>query len=117
MVQVNTHNKCYWIWKATLKTDRNDLDLLYGVLLDWGVSLALPHTTETIGGVKVHFVNDTDLVACFAEKVNETVIREIAKRKPLRVVFRDSSFANSPDKINVTEIFKTLSPETTVKVI
>jgi len=103
--------------ESNLKHDRTDLDLLYGVLLDWGVSLALPHTTETLSGVSVHFVNGVDLVACFADNVNETVIRDIAKRKPLRVVFRDSSFANSPDKINVTEIFKTISPETTVKVI
>lgn len=103
--------------ESNIKQDRTDLDLLYGVLLDWGVSLALPHATETLGGVNVHFVNGVDLVACFAYNVNETVIREIAKRKPLRVVFRDSSFANSPDKINVTEIFKTISPETTVKVI
>ncbi|MCX6244653.1 MAG: site-specific DNA-methyltransferase [Bacteroidetes bacterium] len=103
--------------ESNIKNDRTDLDLLYGVLLNWGVPLALPHTNEMIGGVKVHFVNGVDLVACFADNVNETIIREIAKRKPLRVVFRDSSFANSPDKINVTEIFKTISPETTVKVI
>ena len=103
--------------ESNIKDDRTDLDLLYGVLLDWGVSLSLPHTTEAIEGVKVHFVNGVDLVACFAEEVTETVILEIAKRKPLRVVFRDSSFANSPDKINVTEIFKTISSETTVKVI
>jgi len=103
--------------ESNIKHDRTDLDLLYGVLLDWGVSLALPHATETLGGVNVHFVNGVDLVACFADNVSESVIREIAKRKPLRVVFRDSSFANSPDKINVTEIFKTISPETTVKVI
>ncbi len=103
--------------ESNIKDDRNDLDLLYGVLLDWGVPLSLPHNTELIAGKRVHFVNDTDLVACFEENISETIVREIAKRKPLRVVFRDSSFANSPDKINVTEIFKTLSSETTVKVI
>ena len=100
-----------------IKGDRTDIDLLYGVLLDWGVPLSLPHITEKIGDKDVHFVNDADLVACFEENVPEEVIREIAGRKPLRVVFRDSSFRNSPDKINVTEIFKTLSPETTIKVI
>lgn len=100
-----------------IKGDRTDIDLLYGVLLDWGVPLSLPHITEKIGGKDVHFVNDADLVACFEENVPEEVIREIASRKPLRVVFRDSSFRNSPDKINVTEIFKTLSPKTTIKVI
>ena len=103
--------------ESNIKEDRTDIDLLYGVLLDWGVPLSLPHITEKIGGKDVHFVNDTDLVACFEENIPEEVIREIAKRKPLRVVFRDSSFRNSPDKINVTEIFKTLSPETTIKVI
>jgi adenine-specific DNA-methyltransferase len=103
--------------ESNIKEDRTDIDLLYGVLLDWGVPLSLPHITEKIGGKNVHFVNETDLVACFEEQVPEEVIREIARRKPLRVVFRDSSFRNSPDKINVTEIFKTLSPETTIKVI
>jgi adenine-specific DNA-methyltransferase len=103
--------------ESNIKDDRTDIDLLYGVLLNWGVPLSLPHNTEKIGGKDVHFVNDTDLVACFEENVPEEVIREIARRKPLRVVFRDSSFRNSPDKINVTEIFKTLSPETTIKVI
>ena len=103
--------------ESNIKEDRTDLDLLYGVLLDWGVSLSLPHITETVGGKKVHFVNETDLVACFEEDVNETVVREIAKRKPLRVVFRDSSFGSSPEKINVSEIFKILSPDTTIKVI
>jgi len=103
--------------ESNIKEDRSDIDLLYGVLLDWGVPLSLPHVTEKIGGKNVHFVNDADLVACFEENVPEEVIREIASRKPLRVVFRDSSFRNSPDKINVTEIFKTLSPKTTIKVI
>ncbi|MDD4697636.1 MAG: site-specific DNA-methyltransferase [Fermentimonas sp.] len=103
--------------ESNIKDDRNDLDLLYGVLLDWGVPLSLSHITEIIDGKKVHFVNETDLVACFEEEVNEEIIREIAKRKPLRVVFRDSCFGSSPEKINVSEIFKTLSPDTTIKVI
>ncbi|CEA15426.1 DNA (cytosine-5-)-methyltransferase [Fermentimonas caenicola] len=103
--------------ESNIKEDRNDMDLLYGVLLDWGVPLSLPHTTETIEGKRVHFVNEDNLVACFEESVSEAVVREIAKRKPERVVFRDSSFSSSPEKINVTEIFKTLSPDTSVKVI
>ncbi len=103
--------------ESNIKDDRSDMDLLFGVLIDWGVPLSLPHRTETIAGKQVHFVNDTDLVACFEENVNETVVREIAKHKPLRVVFRDSSFSSSPEKINVTEIFKTLSGDTTIKVI
>ncbi|HBT85674.1 MAG TPA: site-specific DNA-methyltransferase [Porphyromonadaceae bacterium] len=103
--------------ESNIKDDRDDMDLLYGVLLDWGVPLSLPHTTETIEGKRVHFVNEDNLVACFEDNVNETVVREIAKRKPERIVFRDSSFSSSPEKINVTEIFKTLSPDTSVKVI
>ena len=103
--------------ESNIKEDRNDMDLLYGVLLDWGVPLSLPHTTETIEGKRVHFVNEDNLVACFEDNVSEAVVREIAKRNPERVVFRDSSFSSSPEKINVTEIFKTLSPDTTVKVI
>lgn len=103
--------------ESNIKEDRTDLDLLFGVMLDWGVPLSLPHITENIGGKQVHFVNGADLVACFEDNITETVVREIAKRKPLRVVFRDSSFGSSPEKINVSEIFKTLSGDTTIKVI
>ncbi len=103
--------------ESNIKEDRTDLDLLFGVLVDCGVPLSLPLETKSIEGKKVHFVNDTDLVACFEENISESLIREVAKTKPMRVVFRDSSFANSPDKINVTEIFKTISPDTTIKVI
>ena len=103
--------------ESNIKSDRTDLDLLYGVLLDWGLPLSLSHKIEEIVGVSVHTVDKGSLVACFAERVSESVVREIAKRQPLRVVFRDSSFANSPDKINVEEIFKLHAPNTTVKVI
>ena len=103
--------------ESNIKDDRTDLDLLYGVLLDWGLPLSLSHKIEQIDGVIVHTVNEDSLVACFADKVSENVIREIAKRQPLRVVFKDSSFVSSPEKINVEEIFKLLAPNTTVKVI
>jgi adenine-specific DNA-methyltransferase len=103
--------------ESNIKEDRTDLDLLYGVMLDWGLKLSLSHKMEEIEGIKVHIVDEGSLVACFENKVSENVIREIAKRQPLRVVFRDSSFENSPDKINVAEIFKLLAPNTTVKVI
>ena len=102
---------------SNIKNGRTDLDLLFGCLVDWGVSLSLPIKTETIEGVKVHNVNDGDLVACFSEQIPEAAIRQIAAAKPLRAVFRDSSFASDSAKINVTEIFKTLSPNTTVKVV
>jgi adenine-specific DNA-methyltransferase len=103
--------------ESNIKEDRTDLDLLYGVLLDWGLPLSLSHKIEEIDGISVHTVDEGSLVACFADRVSESIVREIAKRQPLRVVFRDSSFANSPDKINVEEIFKLHAPSTTVKVI
>lgn len=103
--------------ESNIKEDRTDMDLLYGCLLDWGLPLSLPHTSETIDGVTVHTVNNGDLIACFNADIPESAIRTIAQRKPLRAVFRDSSFATSPEKINVTEIFKTISPTTGVKVI
>lgn len=105
------------MFTSNIKEDRTDLDLLYGCLLEWGLPLSLPHKMEQIGDVTVHTVNDGDLIACFADKIDERIIREIAKRRPLRAVFRDSSFADSPDKINVGEIFKLLAPNTRVKVI
>jgi adenine-specific DNA-methyltransferase len=103
--------------ESNIKEDRTDLDLLFGCLLDWGLPLSLPHTQEKIDGVTVHTYNGGDLIACFADNVSEKVVKEIAKRQPLRAVFRDSSFSNSPRKINVDEIFKLLAPKTTVKVL
>lgn len=103
--------------ESNVKPDRTDLDLLFGCLLDWGLPLSLPYTSETIDGCTVHTYNDGDLIACFDENVPESVIKTIAKRQPLRAVFRDTSFANSPAKINVGEIFKLLAPDTRVKVI
>lgn len=96
---------------SNIKDDRTDLDLLFGCLLDWGVPLSMPYTSEQIDGCTVHTYNDGDLIACFAPNVPESVVKEIAKRKPLRAVFRDSSFADSPAKINVFEIFKLYMPE------
>ncbi len=103
--------------ESNIKPDRNDMDLLFGCLLDWGLPLSMPHTHEKIDGFTVHTYNGGDLIACFEEHISEKVVREIASRKPLRAVFRDSSFTSSPEKINVFEIFKLLAPNTTVKVI
>ena len=105
------------MFESNIKEDRNDLDLLFGCLLDWGLPLSLPYTSETMGKFTVHTYNDGDLVACFNEDVSEEVVKEIARKKPLRAVFRDISFSNSASKINVFEIFKMISPETSVKVI
>ena len=104
-------------FESNIKEDRSSLDLLFGCLLDWGLPLSLPYTSEEIDGFTVHNYNDGDLIACFDENISDAVIKEIAKRQPLRAVFRDSSFESNPSKINVSEIFKMISPDTTVKVI
>lgn len=103
--------------ESNVKSDRNDLDLLFGCLLEWGLPLSLTYNSEQIDGCTVHNYNDGDLIACFDKNVPNSVIKEIAKRQPLRAVFRDSSFVNSPSKINVGEIFKLIAPDTRIKVI
>ena len=105
------------ILESNVKSDRTDLDLLFGCLLEWGLPLSLPYSSEQIDGCTVHNYNDGDLIACFDENVPDSVIKSIAKKQPLRAVFRDSSFADSPSKINVEEIFKLMSPDTRIKVI
>ena len=103
--------------ESNIKPDRTDLDLLFGCVLDWGLPLSLPYTSEEKEGCTIHTYNDGDLIACFNENIPEDVIKEIAKRKPIRVVFRDDCFKDSPSKINIEEIFKMLSPDTRIKVI
>lgn len=103
--------------ESNVKPDRTDLDLLFGCLLEWGLPLSMPYMSEKIDGCIVHTYNDGDLIACFDENIPDSVIKTIAKRQPLRAVFRDSSFDGSPAKINVGEIFKMLAPDTRVKVI
>ena len=111
--------------ESNIKEDRTDLDSLFGCLLDWGLPLSMPYRSEKIGNCTVHTYAPGDaalnvpdaLVACFDNNVPENVIKEIAKRKPRRAVFRDSSFASSPEKINVFEIFKLYAQDTDVKVI
>ena len=112
-----TDQKQLGLYESNIKDDRTDEDLLYGCLLDWGVELSLPHRVETIDGKRVHIVDEDALVACFEENIPESVIRKIAGMKPLRVVFRDSSFNSDDNKINVEEIFKLITPDTRVKVI
>ena len=97
--------------ESNIKDDRTDLDLLFGCLIDWGLPLSMPYKSEQLGGCTVHTYNDGDLIACFDANIPESVVKEIAQRKPLRAVFRDSGFASSPEKINVFEIFKLYMPE------
>lgn len=89
-----------------IKSDRTDLDLLFGAMLDWGVKLSLPMSKASVDGCLVYTVNDGDLVACFADNITENVIAHIADQSPLRVLFRDSCFNSDADKINIFEQFK-----------
>ena len=89
-----------------IKDGTSDLSLLFGCMLDWGVQLSLPLSHFTVAGKTIHNVNDGDLVACFAEDINEDVISAIAELSPLRVVFRDSCFSESAFKMNLFELFK-----------
>lgn len=105
------------LMESNIKEDRTDFDLFFGCLLDWGLPLSLPYCSEVVDGCTVHNYNDGDLMACFDDNIPDSVVKAIAHRLPLRVVFRDSSFADSPSKINVFEVFKLLAPNTQVKVI
>ena len=102
-----------------IKPDRTPEDLLFQVMLDWGVDLALPITKQSIQGKDVFFVDGNVLAACFdaSGSIDEAFVKELAKHQPLRVVFRDAGYKNSAVKINVEQIFKLLSPATEVKCI
>ena len=102
---------------SNIKEGRSGLDLLFQVMLTWGMELSLAIDLKKVAGAEVFDVDQGSLMACFEDDISEEVIRYIAQAQPLRAVFRDSSFANSADKINVSEIFKELSPNTKVKVV
>jgi adenine-specific DNA-methyltransferase len=91
-----------------VKSDRTDLDLLFGAMLSWGVQLSLPMTSEEVDGKMIYSVNDGDLVACFTDDITENIVRAMADKQPLRVLFRDSCFARDDAKINVFETLKQL---------
>lgn len=103
--------------QSNIKEDRTSEDLLIQVMLECGLELSLPMETKEIKGKTVHFVAGNSLVACFEDEVPEDVIEAIAEEQPLRVVFRDSSFANDEDRINVEEIFNMMAPNTEIRVI
>jgi adenine-specific DNA-methyltransferase len=102
-----------------IRSDRDQEDLLFQVLLDWGVDLSLPIRRETIAGKSVLFVDDNALAACFDNEggITEDFVKQLAARQPLRVVFRDAGFASDSVKINVEQIFKLLSPSTDIKTL
>jgi adenine-specific DNA-methyltransferase len=100
-----------------VKEGRTAEDLLFQVLVDWGVDLTLPIHRETVQGKTVFFVDDNALVACFENGITEELVKELAGHEPLRVVFRDNGFVSDAVKINVEQIFRQLSPTTDVKSI
>lgn len=102
-----------------IKPGRSGEDLLFQVMLDWGVDLALPIEKKAIQGKDVFFVDSDALAVCFDAHggIDEPFVKELAMAKPLRVVFRDAGFKDSAAKINVEQIFKLLSPATEVKSI
>ena len=100
-----------------IKPDRTPEDLLFQVLVDWGVDLTLTIRRETMLGKTVFFVDDNVLAACFDTGISEALVKELAARHPLRVVFRDNGFVSDAVKINVDQIFRQMSPGTEVKSI
>lgn len=102
-----------------VKETRTSEDLLFQVMLDWGLELSLPIKVEEIGGKEVYFVDDDAIAACFDRSggITEPFVRELAARHPLRVVFHDGGFEDDGVKINVEQIFKALSPKTEVRTI
>lgn len=102
---------------SNIKEERNDLDLLFQVMLTWGMELSLSVKKEQLAQLTIYNVAENALIACFGEDITEDAIRQIAQKEPLRAVFKDSSFANSADKINLAQIFKEVSPKTKIKVV
>ncbi len=96
------------LFADNIKADRTDLDLLFGAMLAWGVTLDLPMTSETVDGCTIYTVNDGDLVACFSKDITDSVVTAMAGKTPLRVLFRDSCFTQDAQKINIYEQFKQL---------
>ena len=100
-----------------MKPDRTGEDLLFQVLVDWGVDLTLPIRHEKFDNKSVYFVDDDALIACFETGINVDFVKQLATHKPFRVVFRDNGFASDDVKANVAQIFRQTSPDTDIKVI
>lgn len=101
----------------SVKPGRSGLDLLFQVLLDWGLELTMPVTVETLEGHEVFVVEDDALIACFDNEVSPELLRTIAERQPLRAVFCDSSFSSDDARINAEQIFREISPASDLKAI
>ncbi len=103
------------LYTDSVKPDRIGEDLLFQVLLDWGLDLAMPIQRDG-RRAQVFVVEDDALIACFRRR-SATGRAAIAERQPLRAVFRDSGFATDADRINAEQIFAERSPATEVKTI
>lgn len=101
----------------SVKPGRTGEDLLFQVMLDWGLEISLPIRTETIGGHEVFVVGENVLMACFDQSVTPDLMSELASREPLRVVLRDTAFASDSERINAEQVFRELSPASDIKVI
>lgn len=101
----------------SVKPGRTGEDLLFQVLLDWGLELTLPISVQKVAGHEVFSVDDDALIACFDAEIDLDVVRAIAKREPLRAVFRDSGFASDDARINAEQVFREFSSSTDVKAI
>lgn len=100
-----------------VKADRTPLDLLFQVMLELGIELSAKIEEKEVLSKKYFIVNDNDIVACFDNDVSNDVIKELAKIKPIYAVFRDSAFENDAANINCEQLFKSISPSTTIKVL
>lgn len=100
-----------------IKEDRSSLDLLFGIMSEWGLSLDLKIQKEEIFKKEIFIVNDNDLIVCFDENLDENFIKELAKKQALRVVFKDASFKNDSIRINIEQIFTQISPNTDIRVL
>ena len=100
-----------------VKTDRTALDLLFGCLLEWGLPIDLPVKERKDLGSNTFEVDNGRIIAAFDSNITESTVRSIANEQPDFAIFRDQCFYDSASKINVSEIFKTLSPNTKLKVL
>lgn len=102
---------------SNIKEGRTPLDILFQVMLDLGIELSAKIEEKEIAGKKCFIVNENDIVACFDDGITNEVITELAQIKSIYAVFRDSSFATDSANINCEQIFKSISPSTSIKVI
>ncbi len=105
------------LFESNIKEDRTHEDLLTQVILDLGLTLDLKIEERKILNNNVYYVDNSSLVACFDDEIDINIIDEISRSKPLKVVFKDSSFKYDNDKINLEERFKKLSPETEISIL